>query len=362
MLLILLSYFLFNYFYMSLLVSILMIYFTLDLIYKKEPIIQSANQIIKRDVKLSIIIPVFNEEENLINFMSSLFKNNLDNVDLIFVNDSSTDNSLIILEEYKKIHKFKIINIFKQKYVCDVLNFGIKHVSSNTSFVGVLNSDCTLSEDCIDLVKNRLMNYNIESLNLNNSYYNNDNLVSYFASCEKDFKNYLFTFKESSLNNGYFIKKELIDSWESITEDLNMNLKLKAKEIITYHDPNIIIYDKLPNNFNKLMNQKFRWIYGDITNRIKFNTLNLFDIIVNIYFFTPLFSLITVVCNFKVSYILNFQCLVILCESIILFKAKGFNFNFLIDSFIFGILQFTFQIYFYLRLLKLIILNEEIKW
>jgi glycosyltransferase involved in cell wall biosynthesis len=61
--------------------------------------------------KISIIIPCYNEQENIKNVISNL-KNeleilNLENYEIIVINDASTDNSLEILKE---INDIKIIN------------------------------------------------------------------------------------------------------------------------------------------------------------------------------------------------------------------------------------------------------------
>ena len=51
---------------------------------------------------LSIVVPIFNEEENLFLFFDELFnvmKSNYDNFEIIFINDGSSDNSQKILKD-----------------------------------------------------------------------------------------------------------------------------------------------------------------------------------------------------------------------------------------------------------------------
>lgn len=60
---------------------------------------------------VSSIIPVYNSEEFLEECIESLRNQTLKEIEMIFVNDGSTDNSLKILEKYEKIDsRIKVIN------------------------------------------------------------------------------------------------------------------------------------------------------------------------------------------------------------------------------------------------------------
>ncbi len=62
------------------------------------------------DIKVSIIIPVYNVEKYLNQCLNSIIEQTLKEIEIICVNDGSTDNSLLILENYKKIDsRIKII-------------------------------------------------------------------------------------------------------------------------------------------------------------------------------------------------------------------------------------------------------------
>ena len=51
-------------------------------------------------VKISILMPVFNDEEYLSESIDSIVKQTLKDIELICVNDGSTDSSLEILNDY----------------------------------------------------------------------------------------------------------------------------------------------------------------------------------------------------------------------------------------------------------------------
>ena len=68
--------------------------------------------------KVSVIIPVYNVEKYLRECLDSVVNQTLKDIEIICVNDGSTDNSLQILEEYaSQDSRIKIINNEK-KYVC----------------------------------------------------------------------------------------------------------------------------------------------------------------------------------------------------------------------------------------------------
>ena len=67
-----------------------------------------------KDKKVSIIIPVYNAEKNICLCLNSILNQTYKNLEIIIVNDGSTDNSLEIINEYKKIYENKIIVINKE--------------------------------------------------------------------------------------------------------------------------------------------------------------------------------------------------------------------------------------------------------
>lgn len=65
----------------------------------------------KTEIKISVIIPVYNVEQYLRECLDSIVNQTLKDIEIICVNDGSTDNSLAILEEYaNKDGRIKIIN------------------------------------------------------------------------------------------------------------------------------------------------------------------------------------------------------------------------------------------------------------
>lgn len=57
----------------------------------------------QKNVELTIIIPVFNAEKYLKKCLDSILSQTYDNFEIICINDCSCDNSIAILNGYKKM-------------------------------------------------------------------------------------------------------------------------------------------------------------------------------------------------------------------------------------------------------------------
>ena len=51
-------------------------------------------------VKVSIVMPMFNQEKYIVECLSSVLRQTLKDIEIIVVNDGSTDNSLALVKEF----------------------------------------------------------------------------------------------------------------------------------------------------------------------------------------------------------------------------------------------------------------------
>lgn len=93
---------------------------------------------------VSVIIPIFNAEEYLKQTIESITSQTLTNIEIILVDNSSTDNSLIICKQFAaKDKRIVIVNELKSG-VCSARNSGIRKASGE--FIAFVDHD-----DLIDL-------------------------------------------------------------------------------------------------------------------------------------------------------------------------------------------------------------------
>ena len=62
-------------------------------------------------MKISVIVPVYNAEKYLHRCIDSILSQTLDEIELILINDCSTDNSINIINSYKSYDNVKIIDL-----------------------------------------------------------------------------------------------------------------------------------------------------------------------------------------------------------------------------------------------------------
>lgn len=89
--------------------------------------------------KVSILVPIYNVEKYLRECLDSLITQTLDDIEIICINDGSTDSSADILEEYRlKDPRIKVISKSNSGYGHS-MNIGLNNARGE--FIGILESD-----------------------------------------------------------------------------------------------------------------------------------------------------------------------------------------------------------------------------
>lgn len=100
-------------------------------------------------VKVSIIIPVFNIEKHLSKAIESCLNQTMKEIEIILVNDGSTDNSKTIAESYSKLDNRVILINKNNEGVTIARNEGLQKASGK--YVFFLDGDDFLTENAIEL-------------------------------------------------------------------------------------------------------------------------------------------------------------------------------------------------------------------
>ena len=138
-------------------------------------------------MKITIITVTFNSQETIRDTLNSVLSQNYKNIEHIFVDGGSTDQTVKILRKYslnnKKIYIKKKFGIYKS------INFGIK--KSSGRYILILNSDDIYNSNITisDIVKYIKKNKNIDIFLGNVSYFNNFDYFKVVRNYKsKDFK------------------------------------------------------------------------------------------------------------------------------------------------------------------------------
>lgn len=97
--------------------------------------------------KVSIIIPVYNAEKYLSGCLDSIINQTYKNLEIILVNDGSTDNSLDICNKYKKIDNRIIVLNQKNSGVSKARNKGV--LKATGKYVSFVDSDDSVDKNFI---------------------------------------------------------------------------------------------------------------------------------------------------------------------------------------------------------------------
>jgi glycosyltransferase involved in cell wall biosynthesis len=95
-------------------------------------------------ISVSLIIPIYNQERHLDECLSSIKKQCLDDLEIIMINDGSTDKSELIAKEYLLDPRFKYYEK-SNGGAASARNFGIKMASGE--YIGFVDSDDIIHEN-----------------------------------------------------------------------------------------------------------------------------------------------------------------------------------------------------------------------
>ncbi|MBR5369888.1 MAG: glycosyltransferase family 2 protein [Bacilli bacterium] len=97
----------------------------------------------------SIIIPCYNSEDYLDRLLKCLKKQTYKNLEIILINDGSTDKTLDMMNKFKKEVKYKvIIKTQENKGLGGAINTGLKLVTGD--YFSYINSDDMITEDYVE--------------------------------------------------------------------------------------------------------------------------------------------------------------------------------------------------------------------
>lgn len=103
----------------------------------------------KLNIKVSIIVPVYNVELYLEKCLLSLVNQTLQDIEILVVNDGSSDNSQQIIEKFQQEYPDRIFGFIKENGgLSDARNFGIDRAKGE--FLGFVDSDDYVSESMFE--------------------------------------------------------------------------------------------------------------------------------------------------------------------------------------------------------------------
>lgn len=186
--------------------------------------------------KISVIVPCYNVENYLEKCLTSLLNQTLKDIEIIVVNDGSTDDTQKIIDrfssEYENIKAF----IKPNGGLSDARNFGLNYVSGE--YISFIDSDDYIREDMLELMYNKAKKNKLHIVvcDFINKYSDGteNRMKSNLHYSDDDVKNYIISSPTACLR---IYKKEIFDNIRFkkgiFYEDLFLtpSLVLKTKKI-----------------------------------------------------------------------------------------------------------------------------------
>lgn len=109
---------------------------------------------------ISIVVPIFNVEDYLEKCINSIIEQTYRNIEIILVNDGSTDSSLKICERFLEIDSRIILLNKENGGLSSARNYGIKH--SKGTLLSFIDSDDQVVPDYIETLYDVMMAFNTD--------------------------------------------------------------------------------------------------------------------------------------------------------------------------------------------------------
>lgn len=218
--------------------------------------------------KVSVIVPVYNNEEKLENCIKSLVSQNMECVEIILVDDASTDNSLNIMNNYKMI--FPNIKIHHNNSSLGIgvsINIGLSMASGE--YIAFADSDDYVSTDMYENMYNSAVKNNYPDIvNTLFTYADDGDMADFdlitkskgmLRETKKD-KTVFYDINPSFCNK--LFKRELIGDYKFLDncfwEDraFTYSMLLKSNTVLDISEPNNL-YKKNNNEFHSFSWNKY---------------------------------------------------------------------------------------------------------
>lgn len=197
------------------------------------------------EVKVSIIIPVFNGEKYIAECLESIIRDKLEEIEIIIVNDGSYDNTEEIIKKYMLIdNRIKLINQ-RNSGSASARNAGIK--SCNGKYLMFIDSDDLINENSIKHMYEECEKYDLDVLVGNIGFFDENNMKK-IEDIQWDCKRYISS-KEYLIQffNGKGIPSLCNKMWRV---KLLKKFDLSKTEFLTYGEDGVILPKLIYNSNN----------------------------------------------------------------------------------------------------------------
>lgn len=228
----------------------------------------------QRYPKVSVIVPAYNEAKTIATSISSLLTQNYPNLEIIVVDDGSSDETYFKAKQFEHNEFCKEIRVFRKKNEgkSKAINYGIERSTGELIFV--MDADSKISQNAILLLARHFEDPDIAAVAGSVYVSNQVNLITKLQALEyieglnmvRNGQAFLKAVNIIPGPVGMFRKNALYNvglyDHDTFAEDCDVTLKLIAKGYKIDFEPEAVAYTEAPENLLDLIKQRYRWTRG----------------------------------------------------------------------------------------------------
>ncbi|MBP3780143.1 MAG: poly-beta-1,6 N-acetyl-D-glucosamine synthase [Selenomonas sp.] len=232
--------------------------------------------VLTRKPLVSVFIPAHNEERDIADSVRSIFANHYKNLEVIVINDASTDNTQQVLEslmdEYPSL---KILHMEKNLGKANGLNLAF--AMSHGEVIVTLDADSMLDEHAIEWAVWHFNNFpRVGAVTGNPKVRNRTSLLAKIQTAE--YASVIGLIKRTQRIVGKVMTVSgVVAAWRrtaiinagmwsntAITDDIEMTWKMETKFWDVRYEPNMVCWMLVPETLKGIWVQRKRWAQGGV--------------------------------------------------------------------------------------------------
>lgn len=222
---------------------------------------------------VSVLIPCFNEEDNLEDSIPHLLKLNYPNYELVFIDDGSRDATLEIIEKWAAREQKIVALTQSNSGKAAAMNNGLKHARGQ--YIVGIDGDAVLDYHALDYIVQTLeANPMLGAVTGNPRVRNRSTVLGKLQVAE--FSSIIGLIKRSQSIMGTLftvsgvivgLRKEVIEKvggWSTnmITDDIDVSWKIQTAGHNIAYEPRALCWVLMPETLRGLYKQRLRWAQG----------------------------------------------------------------------------------------------------
>ncbi|MGC8598330.1 MAG: glycosyltransferase [Thermoplasmata archaeon] len=222
---------------------------------------------------VSVIVPAKNEEKVIGRCLDSILNQTYKNIEVIVVEDGSSDRTLEICKEYeKKDKRIKCYHRDISNGKPSALNYALK--ISRGNIIATFDADSILEKDTIYRALIEMHSRNLDALQGENYSVNSkENIITRIGFIDQGLiklallgRNAFDLFLPLGGSNQYFRREVLeeLNGWDEryLTEDLEISLRMNIKNKKIAYSTSVRCGQETPSKMGEFVKQRTRWYRG----------------------------------------------------------------------------------------------------